>query len=143
MATTCIMPLHIGKGRTEREEEFTVCGTIQNKEQERGEQFYFVTSDRFRMKYAQQYSQITSDFSTETATTVDILVLLNSDYSSTGSDTQKDFLKSKGESAGIPSFDVIINESYIDGVYFDGTVIAAVIFFTISLSFVIKTIRSL
>lgn len=119
----------------EREEEFTVCGTIQNKEQERGEQFYVVTSDRFRMKYAQQYSQITSDFSTETATTVDILVLLNSDYSSTGSDTQKDFLKSKGESAGIPSFDVIINESYIDGVYFDGTVIAAVIFFTIFLMF--------
>lgn len=119
----------------EREEEFTVCGTIQNKEQERGEQFYVVTSDRFRMKYAQQYSQITSDFSTETATTVDVLVLLNSDYSSTGSDTQKDFLKSKGESAGIPSFDVIINESYIDGVYFDGTVIAAVIFFTIFLMF--------
>lgn len=118
-----------------REEEFTVCGTIQNKEQERGEQFYVVTSDRFRMKYAQQYSQITSDFSTETATTVDVLVLLNSDYSSTGSDTQKDFLKSKGESAGIPSFDVIINEGYIDGVYFDGTVIVAVIFFTIFLMF--------
>lgn len=119
----------------EREEEFTVCGTIQNKEQKRGEQFYVVTSNSFRMKYAQQYSQITSDFSTETATTVDVLVLLNSDYSSTGSDTQKDFLKSKGESAGIPSFDVIINESYIDGVYFDGTVIAAVIFFTIFLMF--------
>ena len=119
----------------EREEEFTVCGTIQNKEQERGEQFYVVTSNSFRMKYAQQYSQITSDFSTETAATVDVLVLLNSDYSSTGSDTQKDFLKSKGESAGIPSFDVIINESYIDGVYFDGTVIAAVIFFTIFLMF--------
>lgn len=119
----------------EREEEFTVCGTIQNKEQERGEQFYVVTSNSFRMKYAQQYSQITSDFSTETPATVDVLVLLNSDYSSTGSDTQKDFLKSKGESAGIPSFDVIINESYIDGVYFDGTVIAAVIFFTIFLMF--------
>ena len=118
-----------------REEEFTVCGTIQNKEQERGEQFYVVTSNSFQMKYAQQYSQITSDFSTETAATVDVLVLLNSDYSSTGSDTQKDFLKSKGESAGIPSFDVIINESYIDGVYFDGTVIAAVIFFTIFLMF--------
>ena len=44
-------------------------------------------------------------------------------------------MKSKGESAGIPSFDVIINESYIDGVYFDGTVIAAVIFFTIFLMF--------
>ena len=87
------------------------------------------------MKESQQESKITSDFSTETATTVDILVLLNSDYSSTGSDTQKDFLKSKGESAGIPSFDVIINESYIDGVYFDGTVIAAVIFFTIFLMF--------
>ena len=111
------------------------CGTIQNKEQERGEQFYVVTSNSFQMKYAQQYSQITSDFSTETAATVDVLVLLNSDYSSTGSDTQKDFLKSKGESAGIPSFDVIINESYIDGVYFDGTVIAAVIFFTIFLMF--------
>ena len=119
----------------EREEEFTVCGTIQNKEQERGEQFYVVTSNSFQMKYAQQYSQITSDFSTETAATVDVLVLLNSDYSSTGSDTQKDFLKSKGESAGIPSFDVIINESYIDGVYIDGTVIAAVIFFTIFLMF--------
>ena len=37
----------------EREEEFTVCGTIQNKEQERGEQFYVVTSNSFRMKYAQ------------------------------------------------------------------------------------------
>lgn len=119
----------------EREEDFTVCGIIQNKEQERGKQFYVVTSDCFRMKYAQQYSQITSDFSTETATTVDVLVLLNSDYSSTGSDTQKDFLKSKGESAGIPSLDVIINESYIDGVYMDGTVIAAVIFFTIFLMF--------
>lgn len=119
----------------EREEEFTVCGVIQNKEQERGKQFYVVTSDSFLMKYAQQYSQITADFSTETATTVDVLVLLNSDYSSTASDTQKDFLKNKGESAGLPGFDVIINESYIDGVYIDGTVIAAVIFFTIFLMF--------
>lgn len=119
----------------EREEELTVCGIIQNKKQESRKQFYVVTSDRFRMKYAQQYSQVTSDFSTETATTVDVLVLLNSDYSSTSSDTQKDFLKSKGESAGIPSFDIVINESYIDGVYFDGTVIAAVILFAIFLMF--------
>lgn len=112
----------------EREEEFTVCGIIQNKKQESGKQFYVVTSDLFRMKYAQQYSQVTSDFSTENATTVDVLVLLNSDYSSATSDTQKAFLKNKGESAGIPNFDVVINESYIDGIYIDGTVIAAVIF---------------
>ena len=119
----------------EREEEFTVCGIIQNKKQENGNQFYIVTSDCFRMKYAQQYSEVTSDFSTETAATVDILVLLNSDYSSTSSDTQKDFLKNKGELACIPGFDIIINESYIDGVYFDGTVIAAVLFFSIFLMF--------
>lgn len=75
----------------EREEEFTVCGIIQNKKQESGKQFYVVTSDLFRMKYAQQYSQVTSDFSTENATTVDVLVLLNSDYSSATSDTQKPF----------------------------------------------------
>lgn len=87
------------------------------------------------MKYAQQYSQVTSDFSTENATTVDVLVLLNSDYSSATSDTQKAFCKNKGESAGIPSFDVVINESYIDGIYIDGTVIAAVIFFTVFLMF--------
>ena len=119
----------------EREEEFTVCGIIQNKKQESGKQFYVVTSDLFRMKYAQQYSQVTSDFSTENATTVDVLVLLNSDYSSATSDTQKAFCKNKGESAGIPSFDVVINESYIDGIYIDGTVIAAVIFFTVFLMF--------
>lgn len=119
----------------EREEEFTVCGIIQNKKQESGKQFYVVTSDRFRMKYAKQYSKVTSDFSTETATTVDVLVLLNSDYSSTSSDTQKGFLKNKGESAGIPSFDIVINESYIDGIYIDGTVITAVIFFAIFLMF--------
>ena len=49
------------------------------------------------------------------------LFLLNSDYSSATSDTQKAFCKNKGESAGIPSFDVVINESYIDGIYIDGT----------------------
>lgn len=119
----------------EREEEFTVCGIIKNKKQESGKQFYVLTSDSFRMKYAQQYSKVTSDFSTETAATVDVLVLLNSDYSSASSDTQKEFLKNKGESAGIPTFDIIINESYVGGVYFDGTVIAAVVFFAIFLMF--------
>ncbi len=61
--------------------------------------------------------------------------MLNSDYSSTSSDTQKDFLKNKGELAGIPGFDIIINESYIDGVYFDGTVQSLPFSFSIFLMF--------
>ena len=118
-----------------KERSFTVCGIIQNGTQEKGKQFYILTSNRFRIDYAQQYGKLSLDFSTQTASTVDLLLLLNSEKASMNSDTQKDFLKNKGENVGIESFDIVLNDSYIDGIYFDGTVIIGSIIFSLFLMF--------
>ena len=53
-----------------------------------------------------------------------------------GPDTQKDFLKSKGEAEGIKDFDIILNDRYIDGIYIDGAVAVGIIFFAIFIMFV-------
>lgn len=74
-----------------KENTFTVCGIIQNETQEKGKQFYILTSDRFRTEYAQQYSELSLTYSTQTATTVDVLVSLNSEKADMSPDTQKDF----------------------------------------------------
>ena len=83
-------------------------------------------------------------YSTQTATTVDVLVLLNSENADMSPDTQKDFLKSKGEAGGIEDFDIILNDRYIDGIYIDGAVAVGIIFFAIFImlasSFVIYSI---
>ena len=50
-------------------------------------------------------------------------------------DTQKDFLKSKGEAEGIKDFDIILNDRYIDGIYIDGAVAVGIIFFAIFIMF--------
>ena len=120
---------------TTQEEEFTICGIIQNEMQESGKLFYILTSDSFRMDYAERYSTISSDYSTQTASTVDLLVLLNSEMSNISPEEQKDFLKSKGVTAGIASFDIFINDSYINGVYFDGAVVIGILFFALFLIF--------
>lgn len=114
---------------------FTVCGIIRNKTQEKGKQFYILTSDRFRTEYAQQYSTLSLTYSTQTATTVDVLVSLNSENADMSPDTQKDFLKSKGEAGGIKDFDIILNDRYIDGNYIDGAVAVGIIFFAIFIMF--------
>lgn len=118
-----------------KERSFTVCGIIQNETQEKGKQFYVLTSNRFRIDYAQQYGKLSLDFSTQTASTVDLLLLLNSEKASMRADTQKDFLKNKGKSVGIESFDIVLNENYIDGIYFEGTVIVGIIIFALFLMF--------
>ena len=118
-----------------KENTFTVCGIIQNKTQEKGKQFYILTSDRFRTEYAQQYSELSLTYSTQTATTVDVLVSLNSEKADMSPDTQKDFLKSKGEAEGIEDFDIILNDRYIDGIYIDGAVVVGIIFFAIFIMF--------
>ena len=103
--------------------------------QEKGKQFYILTSDRFRTEYAQQYSTLSLTYSTQTATTVDVLVSLNSENANMSPDTQKDFLKSKGEAGGIEDFDIILNDRYIDGIYIDGAVAVGSIFFAIFIMF--------
>ncbi len=118
-----------------KENTFTVCGIIRNKTQEKGKQFYILTSDRFRTEYAQQYSTLSLTYSTQTATTVDVLVSLNSENADMSPDTQKDFLKSKGEAGGIEDFDIILNDRYIDGIYIDGAVAVGIIFFAIFIMF--------
>ena len=118
-----------------KENTFTVCGIIRNKTQEKGKQFYILTSDRFRTEYAQQYSTLSLTYSTQTATTVDVLVLLNSENADMSPNTQKDFLKSKGEAGGIEDFDIILNDRYIDGIYIDGAVAVGIIFFAIFIMF--------
>ncbi len=118
-----------------KENTFTVCGIIQNKTQEKGKQFYILTSDHFRTEYAQQYSELSLTYSTQTASTVDVLVSLNSEKADMSPDTQKDFLKSKGEAEGIKDFDIILNDRYIDGIYIDGAVAVGIIFFAIFIMF--------
>ena len=118
-----------------KENTFTVCGIIQNETQEKGKQFYILTSDRFRAEYAQQYNDLSLTYSTQTASTVDVLVSLNSEKAGMSPDAQKDFLKSKGEAEGIKDFDIILNDRYIDGFYLDGAVVVSVIFFAIFIMF--------
>ena len=57
-----------------------------------------------------------------------------------GPDTQKDFLKSKGEAEGIKDFDIILNDRYIDGAVAVGIIFFA-IFIMFASSFVIYSKR--
>lgn len=118
-----------------KENTFMICGIIQNEAQEKGKQFYILTSDCFRLEYAKHYGEFSSDFSTQTASSVDLLVLLNSEKASMNPSAQKDFLKDKGKTIGIEDFDIILNDRYIDGVYIDGTVVVGIVFFAFFLMF--------
>lgn len=123
---------------TNRQEhqQFTICGIIQNRDQEAANQFYVLASDQFRTIFARQAGDIaTSSFSTQTPASVDILVKLNAQKGRLSSDAQKEFLKNKGLGLGIKSYDILLNFRYIEGFFLDTTVILMIAFFALFLMF--------
>lgn len=120
----------------QEQKQFTICGVIENKKQEAGNQFSVLTSDNFRTELAEQTSNIaTSAFSTQTPASVDILLKLNTEKDSLSADAQKEYLKNKGVSLGIKGYDILLNDRYIEGFSMDTTVLVGIAFFAIFLMF--------
>jgi putative ABC transport system permease protein len=118
------------------QKQFIVSGTIENQNQEKANQFYIITSDAFRLQIAAQGDTMqTSNFSTQTPDSIDVLVQLNKEKSALGIDAQKEFLKNTGIDLGIKSYDIILNYMYIEGVVLEPTQIISVIFFALLIMF--------
>lgn len=117
-------------------EHFIVCGIITNEKQDQGKQFHILTSDSFRLVFGSQEGRVeTSVFSTQTPASVDILVKLNEKKDKLGVEAQKELIKSTGLKLGVKSYDILLNNSYIEGFTLDGAVLIGIIFFAVFLMF--------
>lgn len=115
---------------------FQISGIIENKEQETAKQYYILTSDAFRIAVAKQTDpSMTSSFSTQTPSSVDMLVKLNAKQCEMSPDQQKAFLKEKGIAYGVEGFDIVLNNRYIEGFTMEGTVLVGIMAFVIFLMF--------
>lgn len=120
----------------QEQQQFTICGIIQNEKQENANQFYILASNDFRIAFAQQISGIpTSSFSTQTPTSVDVLLKLNAEKDNLSADAQKEYLKDKGLALGIKNYDVVLNYSYIEGFSLDTAILLGIVLFAIFLMF--------
>lgn len=120
----------------ERTYNFTICGTIENKSQESGKQFCILCSDEFRIANAQSIdASELSQFSTQSPDSIDVLVLLNADKNKMSALDKEDFLKEKGLSLGLESFNIILNTRYIEGFTLEGSVLIGIILFSLFLMF--------
>lgn len=120
----------------QRKQQFMVCGIIENQTQEAGKQFYIVASDDYRTLVAQQAdSWHTSAFSTQTPANMDLLLRLNAEKAQMPPEEQIAYLKAKGESLGVQSYDVVLNLGYIEGFLMDESVLIAIVCFVIFLMF--------
>lgn len=120
----------------QQQQQFTVCGTIENQKQEDGKQYYVLTSDLFRLAYAEKHGDIaTSDFSTQTPASMDVAARLNAENGGMGAETQKEYLITKGLGLGIENYNIVLNNMYIDGFHLDTTVIIGVVLFVVFLMF--------
>lgn len=120
----------------QRQHRFTICGMIENKDQEAADQFYVLTSDEFRITAARQAgSAAPSSFSTQTPASVDVLLKLNAEKSGFPAAMQEEFLKAKGAALGIKEYDILLNTRYIEGFSLDTTVLISIVFFTAFLMF--------
>lgn len=117
-------------------QQFTVCGILSNEKQEKRKQFYILTSDRFREAYADR-PEAAPDFSysTQTPSTVDIAVRLDSESDNLSSEGQKELLRNTGLELGMKSYDIILNTMYIDGLYLDPAAAAGLLLFVLFLMF--------
>lgn len=115
---------------------FTICGVLENKKQETGNIFSILTSDNFRIAFAKQSDKIKiSSFSTQTPTSVDILLKLNTKRNKLNIEEQKEYLKQKGYALGVKNYNIILNDLYIEGFFLDTTVLIGITFFTLFLMF--------
>lgn len=118
------------------QKRFTICGVIENEEQEASRQFYVLTSDAFRIALANRADSITTSvFSTQTPESVDVLLKLNAQKEELSAEAQKEYLKRKGESLGIKEYDILPNDRYIEGFSVDATLLAGIAFFAAFLMF--------
>lgn len=120
----------------QEQREFTICGVVENEKQEAGNQFYVLTSDNFCIAFAEQANKTeTFSYSTQTPANVDILLKLNAEKDRLSVDEQKEYLKDKGLALGVKSYDILLNNMYIEGFALDITVIAGIAFFAVFLMF--------
>lgn len=120
----------------QEQKQFTVCGVLENEKQEAGNQFSVLTSDNFRIAFAEQADNMkTSSFSTQTPASVDILLKLNAEKDGLSVEAQKELLKDKGLALGVKNFDILLNNAYIEGFSLDTTVLVGIAFFALFLMF--------
>ncbi len=120
----------------QRQARFTVCGVIENKEQEAGNQFSVITSDAFRTAAAEQADGAAlSSFSTQTPESIDVLLRLNDEKAGLSAQEQEEYLKAKGLALGIREYDILLNMRYIEGFLMDPTVALSIVLFAAFLMF--------
>lgn len=120
----------------QEQKQFTICGVLENVKQEAGNQFSVLTSDNFRIAFAEQADNMkTSSFSTQTPASVDILLKLNAEKDGLSVETQKEFLKDKGLALGVKDYDILLNDMYIEDFSLDTTVLVGIAFFALFLMF--------
>lgn len=120
----------------QQEKQFTICGVIENEEQEAGHQFYVLTSDAFRIAVAEQEGSVSvSAFRTQTPASIDVLLKLSAEKDGLPVETKKEYLKDKGLSLGLKEYDILLNTQYIEGFLLDGGLLAGIVLFAAFLMF--------
>lgn len=120
----------------QQHKEFTVCGMIENEDQEAAKQFYVLTSDAFRISIAKQSGGMKiSSFSTQSPESVDVLLKLNEQKDGLSVEAKKEYLKDKGLALGIKEYDILLNLQYIKGFSLGADLLAGIIFFALFLMF--------
>lgn len=119
-----------------KQRQFTICGVVENKEQEAAKQFYILTSEAFRLDIAGQADRAKlSSFSSQTPATVDVLLKLNAEKGGLSVEEKKEFLKDKGLFLGIKEYNILINTQYMEGPIMDAAVLAGIVLFAAFLMF--------
>lgn len=103
--------------------------------QERGNQFYILTSYPFYVDFSANNIHAGSNFSTQTVSSIDVVVHLNSTKSTLSTIEQTELLSAKGEALGMENYDIILNNQYIEGFRMDSEVLIGIILFAIFIIF--------
>lgn len=120
----------------QEQKRFSICGVMENEEQEAGNQFYVLTSDDFRAAFAKQADGIaTSSFSTQTPASIDVLLRLNAQKDGLSAEEKEEYLKDKGLALGIKEYDILLNTPYIEGFSPEASLLAGIVFFAVFLMF--------
>lgn len=122
--------------RQTEQEQFTICGILNQFYNEIDGQYFILVSDSFRLAMAGKAEKASSpSYYSQTMETVDILAKLNDELSSRESSKIEAFLIQKGKSLGIEDYNISINRSYMKAFDSDPDVIIGSILFIIILMF--------
>ncbi|WP_051542041.1 ABC transporter permease [Clostridium lundense] len=115
---------------------FTLSGIIENKAQESTKQFYIITSNIYRKQTILQIGNVVSSkFNSQRPDGLDILVRLNKENTKLDKNSQKDLLRSFGNDLGIKSYNIVLNNMYIEGIVLEPTQLIILVFFALLIMF--------